>query len=435
MPDQTTSINGSSPHGVQPASMQALGQEFRSASDAKLRKVTQLIDRMPQRGAADALLEPVRDRLAALRPVRHMNRTRLLFTPFDRVLVPAGRWQPGSFTLPRSMLAPVIALLETPNGAVLPTVPPFDADDPAELLRCGRKLWDAAAAALAGAKVPADWVADWAAAGWALPRAVFEELLPVIAMMFRGAYALQTLPSQHGAALEPVLLRLLADAARCGPVGWGIMLTLLLDTAVADQAARLAGTLGRGERMATLLRAGLDHAMGALLDQMEGTARPPAGAIVDAPEVLLQRLATMQRLAGLRCLENRPGFEQKRIDRLEQTMASANRDLFRQSLSGNLDRFEAVLSNPAPDDGGNERLLAIEADARRLRLFAVGAAALDGGREYEGVIEDATARVAGNASGPGPGMVSRLRLVELLAGSERAIQMASTIAATNRARS
>ncbi|MBE7209700.1 MAG: hypothetical protein INR65_01655, partial [Gluconacetobacter diazotrophicus] len=139
-----------------------LAEEFRQASDTKILKITRMIDQMPERGEADALLEPIRDRLASLRPSRRMTWTRLLFLPFDPVLVPASQWRPGQYALPRSALLPVTVLLgwsaERGRGE-----PPLGegADDEAMLPVAG-PLWDDAAARLAVARPPEAWRdADW----------------------------------------------------------------------------------------------------------------------------------------------------------------------------------------------------------------------------------------------------------------------------------
>ncbi|MCQ8279243.1 hypothetical protein NFI95_12395 [Acetobacteraceae bacterium KSS8] len=148
MPD--LSIGSLLPDRHDKADLLALGSEFLAASDAKLRKVTRLIDSMPERGAADALLQPVRERLATLRPVRTLNRNRLLFTPFDRLLVPPTRWQPGTPTLPRSIVSPVIALLDGAGGPALPappsSTPTTRPNCPAMAARSGRRrpiFWSA----------------------------------------------------------------------------------------------------------------------------------------------------------------------------------------------------------------------------------------------------------------------------------------------------
>src|ERR1700712_791706 len=89
-----------------------LSSELRDAADSKILKVTRMIDLLPRRGEADLLLEPVRHRLAALRPARPLTWVRLLFTPFDSMLVPAAGWRPGDLSVPRSLLRPFSMLMQ-----------------------------------------------------------------------------------------------------------------------------------------------------------------------------------------------------------------------------------------------------------------------------------------------------------------------------------
>ena len=53
-----------------------------------------LIDTLDRRGSMDRLLDPVRDRLALLRPPRPLALGRVLILPFEDLLV-AGRARPG----------------------------------------------------------------------------------------------------------------------------------------------------------------------------------------------------------------------------------------------------------------------------------------------------------------------------------------------------
>jgi hypothetical protein len=46
------------------------------AADAQIARVVAMVDAMPERGSADALIAPLRPRLAALRPTRPLSFTR-----------------------------------------------------------------------------------------------------------------------------------------------------------------------------------------------------------------------------------------------------------------------------------------------------------------------------------------------------------------------
>src|ERR1700733_6125043 len=72
-----------------------LHNDMLTADDDKIRQIVGLLDDSPDHHALHAVLDPLRPRLAALRPARPLRFTRLLFTPFADLLVPARAWKPG----------------------------------------------------------------------------------------------------------------------------------------------------------------------------------------------------------------------------------------------------------------------------------------------------------------------------------------------------
>ncbi|MCQ8279244.1 hypothetical protein NFI95_12400 [Acetobacteraceae bacterium KSS8] len=243
----------------------------------------------------------------------------------------------------------------------------------------------------------------------------------MMVLVFRSAHALRTLPPPRDPALDRAVLVLLEAAADSGPLGWGTMLALLFAEVPTDLVVRLAATLVRDHRQATLLRVGIDQAVTRILGQLEQDAHfPDEGPPAIDPAMLLRRLEVMRRAAELNQIENRPGFEQKRSARLQDAISNRSRDLFRQSLQ---DRFEQLERTIRTGTGDSAAILAIEADARRLRSFALGATALDSGRDYHAMIDEAIAPFIGALDDRTA--VTRLRMVELLCGSERAAQLAT----------
>ena len=65
-----------------------------------------MVDAMPNRGAADQLIAPLRARLAHLRPPRPLRFARLLFLPLDPLIVPAARWRAAQPAIPRTVIPP-----------------------------------------------------------------------------------------------------------------------------------------------------------------------------------------------------------------------------------------------------------------------------------------------------------------------------------------
>src|ERR1700712_4282876 len=79
------------------------------ARDEQILKVVAMVDAMPERGAADQLIAPLRARLAQLRPPRPLRFARLLFLPLDPLIVSALRWRAEQPTIPRSAIPSLAA--------------------------------------------------------------------------------------------------------------------------------------------------------------------------------------------------------------------------------------------------------------------------------------------------------------------------------------
>ena len=142
-----------------------LQQNLASAGDAQIARIVAMVDAIPNRGVADALIAPLRPRLAQLRPARPLSFTRLVFTPIDSLVVPASQWLRGSLAVPRSALAPIAADLRKarPDAAALADVQTamLTSKDQDALAAAGATLWSQAAVAF-GALTPS---ADWAKTG------------------------------------------------------------------------------------------------------------------------------------------------------------------------------------------------------------------------------------------------------------------------------
>lgn len=131
----------------------------------RLGAVVALVDRLTERGDADALIAPFRPAMraeAAAFP-RPASLGRLFALPFEPLLVHPTEWQRGDLTIPRSALKPMIALLgEGLAGerlsAITARLEGRKLGDPAVIREAGPMLWSAAADILrpiaAGAPIP-----------------------------------------------------------------------------------------------------------------------------------------------------------------------------------------------------------------------------------------------------------------------------------------
>lgn len=392
--------------------LQALSEELRHADNPKLLEITRMIDLLPERGAADLLLAPVRDRLASLRPPRQVTRVRLLFMPFDPVLVAAGHWKPGDLAIPRSIIRPLSALVldEAPSVAI----PAADEADEAALTRAGQPIWDAVAVRLANFVIPESWgTTAWQSAhGLTVP--LVGPLIAVIRLVLSRAAEIRSLPPQSDPASDLAMSALLSDAARTGPLGWGIMLALLLDASAPDRVAAAALALARGNRFAAALHAGLDTAASDALDRMKTVIDDPVPPDLLDPSSLEARLALIRRVEAFGRLEHRSPLEQRRVSGLRQALSAANQLVFEQTLRARLPGAETTASELT----SSARIGTLEAGARHLRRFAQVASRLGDGEQYERLLQEAASRYAG--ADPSFTTADRMRLTELLVGSDKA---------------
>ena len=142
------------------AEVRTMRRELVSAADEHVRRVVAMVDALPARGDADALIAPLRNRLATLRPARPINFARLLFMPLDPVIVPGPAWRRGSAAIPRTALAVMAVWLRQ----TWPKVREVDAalagattHHPDRISELGRGVWAEAAPRLKASPPPADW--------------------------------------------------------------------------------------------------------------------------------------------------------------------------------------------------------------------------------------------------------------------------------------
>src|SRR5262245_11942506 len=118
-----TERNGAQMRGPE---LRQLRSALATAEDSKIHLVLELVDRLETRGDADALIAPLRRRLAKLKPKRKMTFARLLFTPFNPLIVDAQGWKPDSPAIARTVIPflarQIQANLDDANASLLPDV-------------------------------------------------------------------------------------------------------------------------------------------------------------------------------------------------------------------------------------------------------------------------------------------------------------------------
>ena len=398
--------------------VQGINRGLMAARDEQIGRVVAMVDGMPDRGEADALIAPLRARLAQLRPNRPLNFARLLFRPLDPLIVSAASWRRGRIGLPRSALAPLAAqcraLLGDAAEPVENLIEGHQANDSGAVRGAGAILWPLAASALANAAPTAAWpgatglVTEDHADAVRLIVAVLGEANEIERLV---AGALEGRPPGV-AELRPLVAR----AARVGDprVLGGLFAVLLARLPGSD---RLFATIGAIASDAANPAAGpaagaaVDQALNFMLDTVD------AAMITELP--LGPAAEELCRAASLLEGMERLGFGDRAARRargaaIRQTLADACQSRFATELR------EAVLlpftADEAPLDDAAQN--AVEAAARGLRQFQDASRAL-AGEAIETMLRDAAGALR---AGPGP-LVDRMRIVEILFGPDRAAAM------------
>ena len=203
--------------GIRPDAA-ALLAELASARDAKIGRVVAMVDALPNRGAADHLIAPLRPRLAELRPPRPMSFGRILFLPVDPLIQPATAWRRDMLGVPRTALRPLADLVQAsmPEAAreAAALLAGRTMHDRTVLAQVGGVLWEGAGRVLAQAQAPADW-----AAATGLSQSDYRMLSHALALLLGGAHALYRIEVGVRQGVEPdiaTLENLLAPAIAAG---------------------------------------------------------------------------------------------------------------------------------------------------------------------------------------------------------------------------
>lgn len=389
------------------AALPEMRRQLVHARDEHLAQVVALVDALPQRGQADALIAPLRPRLALLAPLRPLTPTRLMFSPLDPVIVAGPRWRLGLPAVPRTALGCL-------GAAVLPRLPAsaVPAGTAAGLsselaARAGAALWPAAAAVLDALAPPADW-----GDATGLPTACFGPVCASIAAVLHQAVRLGQLAAIEDApGLGHAVQAIIADA-QARPDGLAVVLAVLLSHGPA------AAALARGG-FNTLPPAALDGAVEHSLDRADHLM------LAVMPGVGLQAATGhLEDVAALAAAAEHPACRpalRAQAGRMRQAADQACRDRLAQTVQQDLlPRLAGAAQSGNPvDDAVVEGLESVARGIRRLartgRRFGPAAA-------YDAVLAR-VAKDAGTLSAPGLTRMDRLRLAELLVGAEAALRL------------
>jgi hypothetical protein len=405
-----------------PPDARTIRRELEAVQAAKLLRVVAVIDAMGDRGTADALLIPLRARLARLRPPRLLRFERLLFQPLDPVIVPGPCWQPDSPTIPRHALRPIAQTVRSALGARATEIDALiggcSGSDHGAPARIGGLLWPEAADALAaavsaGGPAPSAWVD----AG--LRPALFTPMVQAIGTVWHWHCRLQAIELNAGGIDHAAIAAVVAGIAHEPILTQAMMMALLL-TRLPRAASLLQsciGALAAGPEQAALRTAGT-RAIDGLTAQLQGgglEAQVAGTCLADAaPEV--RRLATLldELLARATTPTRRAG-----IDAMRQRLDTSCRARFQSGLLDDL--LTPLQVRTEVIDGPVQT--GFEATARSLRDLETEARRIGGAELYDALLGSATQVLQLAATQGVLTLPRQVRLVEILNGPEAAMAL------------
>lgn len=409
------------PPAPTPSTLRALRRDLVEINDAQLLQIVALIDRMADRGDADALIAPLRARFRRVRPPRLLRLTRLLFLPLNPVLIPPPLYRAGMPAVPRNALVPLAGVVRTAlgqrTGEIEAMIKGRVVTDTETVRAAGAVLWPAATMILRQAGPPA----GWSAAG--LPVALHAPLSHAVAAVLAQASALYDVICDVAAGLpvgSDTVDAFLARAAPTGEAGWSLVLSVLLahlpaTGTVLHQAAQWAARQGDP----ALIRA-IDQVLGTELTLLEARGRAMAellnAADLTAASVEVQRIVD---LLDECTAASAPAARRVRAEAVRRGLDASCRARFADALTEDLlAPLQAISGTPAPDVPPR-----LETAARHLRALEMVARRLGSAATYDALLRQTAMAVRGVATDAGLQLADTVRLVEILAGPEAALPL------------
>ncbi len=393
---------------AQPSCIATVQASLVQAADSQITRVVAMVDAMTQRGEADALLQPLRARLAVMRPERPLAFRRLLFTPVDALIVPSDHWQRGGPNVPRSALVPLATAIEVAIPQALLSVVSPDRSG-AALAKAGGPLWPVAAAAIDPQAVPDDW-----ARLTGLTKADFLDIASGVAAVLHCATAITSLAEVASPPAEGALLAILRSSQRHGAAGITAVTATLLARLPCHAATIAAARVVSGAIATELTVKAAEHELHRMETSITEAEAQDAATVAHAAA----------RIAGLLdSLTSGVGHHPEcrgRIDALRRQADSACRRQFTQ-LTGHLAVFAA--GELAVDVAASTELVnQMERDARTLRRLEQAGRRLGFPDHYDDALKTAAQGMLA-LEFPSVNHVDRVRLAELLGGTEQAMTL------------
>jgi hypothetical protein len=398
----------------------ALRQDLLDADDRKIRRILAVVDEVADPRVNQTLLDPLRPRLAALRPVRPLRFSRLLFLPLDSLIVPARAWTPGEPSIPRSALAAIALAVRTGMGEQAQSIDKMIAGCKVDAARAvapaGEALWPRAAEILAVARMPD----DWAKTGLRLD--AWPLLAKAVAALLRRATSLRRLAQDaevgaveldSGAVSE--ILRYRVDEP---PEAYEMLVRLILwQVPHATSLLRKIASLCRNPAEQAMMRQAIEREMDRVVSDMENS---PAFGEEIARAGLADAATEVRRITALlREMERETNavMRRSRLKAIREKLDVACQERFTTGVSEGL--VAPLDEARAPVDGAMQRGLETSArDLRRLEIVARKIASNPGAYDHQ--LQRASEALKEAAAAGTLTPVRQLRLIEILFGSEAA---------------
>jgi hypothetical protein len=405
-------------HAAQPA-VRALRQDLSAADDQKIKRVIAMLDDVADPKMNQALLDPLRVRLASLNLLRPLRFTRLMFLPLDPVIVAPRDWQPDEPSVPRTALAPLARIVHNGLGPeaifIDKTIAGRKTDAIQAIALAGEALWPRAAEVLAASVPPDDWV------DCGLSIKAFQPLTRAIAAVLRRGPQLRWLLRDGEVGVfesaEQAIADILKDIGKEPPEGCALIARLiLLQSPHAAPLLRRFVASGADQAAKTMVRRAIDQGTEQMLSDMESDAglseEISRGPLANAG-AMVRRISTF-----LHEIEEDSGasIDRPRLHAIRKKLDQACRERFSDGLNTGL--LTPLAGASGPVDGNSQILM--ESCGRELRELETAARKVGGAANYDLLLEEATAAVMEAAAAGTLTPVRKLRLIEILSGPEAA---------------
>jgi hypothetical protein len=407
--------------------MRELRRTLVDAPDVQITQVVSLIDSMPERGAADLLIEPLRKRLSLLRPPRPANFTRLLFQPLTPIIMTPTRWANGSLGIPRTALTPLASMIreamQDDAEHLITQIAGYTIDDPELRQRLGPFLWSRAADILSNAAEPVGWKHHTG-----LDSATFLALSRATSTLLSHAGAIETLVQnlQNSRSLDSHKPhRWLAETAEtieklhpsAAQPTMGMVLAILMAQAPQPGAMLAAATHIAAQRTNPMMRLALDQALDVMLDKVENHIGQSAeiGSVVDMMSRFNALLNGMEHLGP-----TQSPSRMARAENLRHQTDLACRARFEETIHEQI----VIPMMQSQSTLSDAQIITMEATARELKKYAAAGRALTNTEFYDTTLKKHVASLMQLVSGPpADRLAERARLVEILMGSDLALKL------------